>query len=162
MKTRHPPTWPSTWPRFLQVRAVLSTHRDDLCPYLWLQSGHCVCLWQYAAIVCALHVNIYWQAAPCCTPVPVCPLPAAAAAALDNAERKIRLWWRRLARHFKWLFCCWLTKKKPTAAAAVYSLVTAAAEGIRSFTPTQNWSSTLWAAWKNPVLPRRVNIFQGQ
>lgn len=38
------------------------------------------------------------------------------------------------------------------------SLVTAAAEGIRCFTPTQNWSLTLWAAWKPPVLPLRVHI----
>lgn len=150
MKTLHPWTQQSTWRRFLQV-SVLLTHCNDLCTYLWLHSGGCLCFWQNTSIVCA-DVNVYWQLAPCYAPVPFLP-----ALGLNNTERKASLLWRRFARHCNSLF---LLFKKTTP--RMYSFVTAVAEGVCSFTSAQNWSLTLWAVWKNPVGLLHVNIFQGQ
>lgn len=113
MKTLHPWTQQSTWRRFLQV-SVLLTHCDDLCTYLWLHSGGCLCFWQNASIVCA-HVNVYWQLAPCYAPVLFLP-----ALGLNNTERKASLLWRRFARHCNSLFLLF-KKTSPT----MYSFVTA-------------------------------------
>lgn len=99
-----------------------------------------------------VHVNVYWQLAPCHVSVPFLP-----ALGLNNTERKASSLWRRFARHCNSLF---LLFKKTTP--TMYSFVTAVAEGICSLSPTQNWSLTLWAVWKNPVGLLHVNIFQGQ
>lgn len=97
MKTLHPWTQQSTWQRFLQV-SVLLTHCNDLCTYLWLHSGGCLCFWQNASIVCA-HVKVYWQLAPCYAPVLSLP-----ASGLNNTERRASLLWRRFARQYNSLF----------------------------------------------------------
>lgn len=109
MKTRHPQRRPSTWRRFLQVRVVLSAHSVTFTLISDCSLASAWCLWQCVAIVCRLHVNIYWQATPCCTPqsqfVPHPPR------GLDNADRKMVCGDAKPARHLKWLFCCWSKKQ---------------------------------------------------